>query len=74
MDLIFLDIVKYEEASLFVDRDRKGRIKASTEFLCVHNPGEIDHQFRNMSSTDSGGCRPLIPEQAVHFLIGSGIE
>jgi len=43
-------------------------------FSKMHNPGEIDHQFRNMSSTDSGGCRPLIPEQTVHFLIKSGIE
>ncbi len=40
----------------------------------MHNPGEIDHKFRSKPSTDSGGCRPLIPEQAVHFLIGSGIE
>jgi hypothetical protein len=27
----------------------------------VHNPGEINHEFRNMPTTDSGGCRPLIP-------------
>lgn len=40
----------------------------------LHNPGEIDHIFRGKPSTDSGGCRPLIPEQTVHFLIGSGIE
>jgi hypothetical protein len=40
----------------------------------MHNPGETDHPFRRKPPTDSGGCRPLIPEQAVHFLTDTGID
>ena len=33
----------------------------------VQNPEHIVHGFRSMPSTDSGACRPLIPEQIVHY-------
>ncbi|MBC8334381.1 MAG: SRPBCC domain-containing protein, partial [Anaerolineales bacterium] len=29
----------------------------------MQNPEHIVHGFRSMPSTDSGACRPLIPEQ-----------
>ena len=33
----------------------------------VQNPEHAVHGFRSMPSTDSGACRPLIPEQIVHY-------
>ena len=39
----------------------------------MHNPEQTVHRFRSMPSTNSGACRPLIPEQIVHFLGVPGI-
>jgi len=33
----------------------------------MQNPEQIVHGFRGMSATNSGACRPLIPEQISHF-------
>ncbi len=41
--------------------------------LGVHNPEQTVHRFRSMPSTNSGACRPLIPEQIVHFFGASGM-
>lgn len=40
----------------------------------VHNPEQIIHRIRSMSSTKSEANRPLIPEHVVHFLSGTGID
>jgi Tol biopolymer transport system component len=58
---------------VFLDGDEASQVKIIDVNSMVQNPEHAVQQFRNMSATNSGGCRPLIPEHVGHFFMTSGI-
>jgi hypothetical protein len=56
----------HNESSAWAEWIKNTKEAAPGDLPGVQNPEHAVHQFRSMPSTNSGACRPPIPEHAVH--------